>query len=134
MDDRAFVEAFESCALGPHEFHHREHVRLAWIYLRAEPPARALARFAEGLKRFAAALGQAGLYHETITWAYLLLIRERMERQGDAPTFEAFAAANPDLMTWKPSILAAYYRDETLASPLARRTFVMPDRLGAAAN
>jgi hypothetical protein len=131
MDDRAFVEAFESCTLGPEEFHHRDHVRLAWIYLRAEPPARALARFAEGLKRFAAALGKAGLYHETITWAYLLLIRERMDRQGDAASFEAFAAANPDLMTWKPSVLAAYYHDETLASPLARRTFVMPDRLGA---
>ena len=136
MDDRAFVEAFESCTLGPQEFRHRDHVRLAWIYLRAETPARALARFADGLKRFAAALGKAGLYHETITWAYLLLIRERMERQGEGAnaSFEAFAAANPDLMTWKPSVLAAYYRDDTLASPLARRTFVMPDRLGAEAG
>src|SRR5262249_34307385 len=79
---------------------------------------------------------KAGLYHETITWAYLLLIRERMERQGEGAnaSFEAFARANPDLMTWKPSVLAAYYRDETLASPLARRTFVMPDRLGAEAG
>ena len=131
LDDRAFVEAFESCTLPAHRFHHRDHVRLAWLYLRGEEPARALARFAEGLKRFAAALGQSGLYHETITWAYLLLIRERMERQGDGASFEAFAARNPDLMTWRPSILASYYRDDTLASPLARRTFVMPDRLGA---
>jgi hypothetical protein len=30
---------------------------------------------------------------------------------------------------WKPSILARYYRDETLSSARAKRTFVMPDRL-----
>jgi hypothetical protein len=130
MDDRAFVEAFESCTLGEERFHHRDHVRLAWLFLREEPPVRALARFADGLKRFAASLGKGGLYHETITWAYLLLIHERMAR-GGAATFEAFAAENPDLLTWRPSILACYYREETLASPLARRTFVMPDRVVA---
>jgi len=131
MDDRAFLEAFESGTLGEERFHHRDHVRLAWLYLRDEPLVRALARFAEGLKRFAASLGKTALYHETITWAYLLLIHERMARRGAAATFEAFAAENPDLMTWKPSILASYYREETLASALARQTFVMPDRLAS---
>jgi hypothetical protein len=104
-------------------------VRLAWLYLRSRSPAAALAKFSEGLRRFAAAHGKRGLYHETITWAYLLLIRERMERDGPARSWREFAASNPDLLTWKPSILDRYYREETLRSQLARRVFVLPDRL-----
>jgi len=125
--DREFLEAFEACTLPPGEFHHADHVRLAFLYLREHEPAEALTRFVEGLKRFARSLGSAGLYHETITWAYLLLIRERMAR-GDAADFDAFRRANPDLFRWKPSLLDDYYKPETLSSELARRVFVMPDK------
>ena len=128
LDDAAFLRCFEDGSLPASSFHHRDHVRVAWLYLKAEPPLSALARFAEGLRRFAAAHGQARLYHETTTWAYLLLIRERMERAGAGATWEEFAERNPDLLSWKPSILDRYYRPETLGSEVARRVFVMPDR------
>ena len=54
-------------------------------------------------------------------------IRERMARCPDSD-FATFAAQNPDLLTWKPSILDRYYRPETLASDLARSVFLLPDR------
>lgn len=125
MNDREFADAFERCEIPGDNFHHGDHVRLAWIYLRQMPPLDALKRFTESLKRFAAHNGVPNLYHETITWAYLLLIHERMERNptGD---FETFEAANADLFTWKPSILDRYYDRETLDSALAKRTFLMP--------
>ena len=126
--DEEFLGAFESGTLPESAFHHRDHVRLAWLYLRRLPPAAALARFSEGLRRFAASIGKGGLYHETITWAYLLLIRERMETGGERESFPEFARRNPDLLVWKPSILDRYYREETLRSELARRVFVLPDR------
>ena len=128
LDDREFVRSFEDGTLPAASFHHRDHVRLAWLYLKREPPITALTRFAEGLKRFAARNDKPGLYHETITWAFLFLIRERMEREPDA-NWEEFAAGNPDLFQWKPSILDVYYRKETLGSDLARKVFVMPDRI-----
>lgn len=128
--DEEFLAAFEAATLPENAFHHRDHVRLAWIYLERLPPAGALARFSEGLRRFAGALGKSGVYHETITWAYLLLINERRQRQGPRATFEEFARANPDLLAWKPSVLDALYRPETLRSDLARRTFLLPDRPG----
>lgn len=128
-EDDEFLEAFENGSLPESAFRHRDHVRLAWLYLRRLPPAAALAKFSEGLRRFAASLGKSRLYHETITWAFLLLIRERMERDGAAESWTAFAERNPDLLAWKPSILDRYYRPETLASDLARRVFVLPDRL-----
>jgi hypothetical protein len=122
VDDRDFVTAFESCTLPPHEFPHRAHVRLAWLYLREQPLLDALNRFVANLKRYATSLGAATKYHETITWAYMFLIHERMQ-QTSASTFEDFAAANEDLFN---GILNRYYRKETLASDLARRSFVLP--------
>jgi hypothetical protein len=125
--DDDFIARFEDCTLPNAEFHHRDHVRLAWLYLRREPVLGALTRFTEGLKRFAHANGHDGLYHETITWAYLFLVHQRIATGPADESFESFTARNPDLLTWRPSILAGYYRDETLASELARKLFVFPD-------
>jgi len=127
MNESEFAEAFERGAVPNDRFHHRDHVRLAWIYLRDLPLLDALGRFTTSLKRFAAANGRPELYHETITWAYLLLIHERMQRRP-VDDFETFASENADLFAWKPSILDRYYDRGTLDSELARRTFVMPGR------
>jgi hypothetical protein len=128
VNDRDFLAAFEDGTLPEDSFHHRDHVRAAWLLLKEGPPAAALDRFSSALKRFAAAKGKIGLYHETITWAYLLLINERMERCGRSLGWERFAASNPDLLTWRPSVLDGYYTPETLGSDLARRVFLLPDR------
>jgi hypothetical protein len=132
MNDLEFVTAFEACTIGNADFHHEDHIRLAWIYLREDSLLGAIGRFTASLKRFAAHHGVPGLYHETITWAFLLLIHERATGMENGHTsFEAFRAANPELFTWKPSILDRYYRPETLASPRARAVFVMPDAAGS---
>jgi hypothetical protein len=123
VDDREFVAAFEGCTLPAAAFDHRQHVRLAWIYLSETTLLEALPRFVESLKRYATTLGATTKYHETITYAFLFLIHERMER-APAISFEAFVVANADLFS---PILTRYYKPETLASDLARRMFVMPD-------
>jgi hypothetical protein len=128
LNDRDFLAAFEDATLPEECFHHRGHVRAAWLLLRQEKPAAALERFSSALKRFAESKGKSGLYHETITWVYLLLINERIERGGRSIGWEEFAASNADLLTWRPSVLEAYYAPETLASDVARRVFVLPDR------
>ena len=127
MNDQNFAEAFERCEIAGDAFHHRDHVRLAWIYLRQMPVIEALKRFTESLKRFAAHNDVPNLYHETITWAYLLLIHERMER-NPVDDFATFEMTNADLFAWKPSILNRYYDQETLDSPLAKRVFLMPTK------
>ena len=125
MTDAQLIAAFESATLD--EFHHRDHVRAAWCYLRESPLLVALERFTTALKRFAAAHGKPELYHETITWAYVFLIHERMRAGED---WEAFAARNRDLFSWKPSVLDRYYSAETLWSDRARNRFVWPDEAG----
>jgi hypothetical protein len=121
--DRDFIEAFEACTLPPGLFPHRAHVRLAYLYLREHTLLDTLTRFTEGIQRYAASLGAGTKYHATITWAFLFLIHERMQRETYA-TFETFAAANEDLFG---PVLERYYTPETLQSDLARTTFLMPD-------
>src|ERR1051326_4671730 len=121
------IEAFESNRIENHEFHHRDHVRMAWTYLREYGFPAGAGRFVDALQRFAAANAKPQLYHATITWAYLVTIFDRMERNG-AGDWDAFATANPDLLTWKPSIIDALYQPQTIASDHAKRVFVLPDQ------
>ena len=114
-------------------FRHRDHVRLAWLYLRQLDLPQAMLRFATGLRRFAASHGKDGLYHETITYTFVLAINERMARQPDAD-WEAFGAANPDLFVYPSPLLDRLYRPETLRSELARRVFVLPDNCADAST
>jgi len=129
-EDERFVAAFERCELANEAFRHRDHVRLAWLYLGSEPLPRAIERFVSGLKRFAAHHGVPDVYHETITWAFLLLIQDRRGRGPEGESFAEFELRNPDL--FRKDALSRFYREETLTSDLARRSFVFPDRVGFA--
>ena len=129
MTDDEFIAGFEACTLPNGSFHHADHVRMAFLHLSRYPAIEALQRFSTSLIRFATAHGKPQLYNETITWAFLLLIRERMARAGCQQTWDEFAAANPDLLGWK-DLMKKYYRDETLFSDLAKSTFLFPDKNG----
>lgn len=131
-EERHFVESFRDGTLDAGGFHHRDHVRLAFLVLRVEPLPAALETFSRGLRRLAASVGRPERYHETVTWALLLLIHEARQRHGPDRTWEAFAADHPDLLEWPSPLLARIYREETLGSDFARRTFVLPDRGGDA--
>jgi hypothetical protein len=131
VSDDEFVAAFEDCSLPLESFRHADHVRMAFLYLDRYPLLEAIRQFSASLVKFATAYGKTNLYNETITWAYLLLIRERLARAGHPQTWAEFAACNADLLDRSHSVLKKYYRDETLASGLAKTTFVFPDRIGA---
>ena len=127
MTDQELIEQFEDGTLPIEGFHHREHVRTAFLYLTRYPVLEALQIFSRTLRRFAEARGKPQLYHQTITWAYIFLIQERMARAGSKQSWEKFARDNPDLLVWKDGILTRFYRSETLTSELARTVFLLPD-------
>jgi hypothetical protein len=130
MTDQELMEQFEHCTLPAGCFGHREHVRVAVLYLTNYPILAALQAFSKALQAFASTHGKPQLYHETITWAYIFIIHERIARYGNKPGWEEFARNNADLLTWKTGILNRYYHEETLKSDLARAIFVWPDRCG----
>jgi hypothetical protein len=131
MSDDEFIAQFEDGSLANEGFHHRDHMRMAFLYLRRYPALDAIQRFSSALARFAAAHGKPGLYNETVTWAFLLLIRERMARARSEQSWEEFATSNADLMSWKDNVLKTYYRPETLGSDLAKTVFLFPDAMNA---
>jgi hypothetical protein len=124
--DLRFLRAFEACELTPATFGHREHVRLAYIYLRLYPFDVALQALRTGLQRLLAHLGApASLYHETITRAWLLAVSHFMNAGPPAINSEDFLATSAVLLD--KDVMLTHYRRETLMSPSARAEFLEPD-------
>ncbi len=78
MTPKAITQQFESGNVS--SFKHKDHIKLAWAYLHEYPTSQAIDKFSSALKAFAAKQGATDLYHETITWAYLLIIAERLNK------------------------------------------------------
>ena len=125
MSDDDFLEALENTTLPLVAFDHRAHVRAGYLYLARHGLGGAIERFSTTLKAFAAANGKQGLYHETITVAFLALINEHA-LAGNACHWENFIAANPELLDRRT--LTRFYAPEELTAPEARRVFKLPRR------
>ena len=120
MTDAEFARAFETCELPPDNFHHRDHIRLAWIFLQRYG-AEAGAQIAISIRRYAAHLGKSDKYHETVTQAWMRLVAA-----AGATSFEALTEAHPELLD--KAFLNEFYSDAALQSAAAREKFVEPDR------
>jgi hypothetical protein len=124
MTDEAFLRRFEAAALE--SFGHRDHLRVAFAYARRGGVEHAVARAREGLRGFAAAHGEPGRYHETLTTAWARVVGHYALRARE-DDFEAFLAAYPRLL--QRDLLSAHYSRERLFSEAARAAFVEPDLL-----
>ena len=125
--DDEFLEAFESGRLPAAEFHHRDHLRMAWLYVGRLGPRKAAAQVLETLLRFASAQGAAQIFHVTLTHAWVHLVAGA---RADAPPHEGFAAfleRNPQLLD--KTLPHRHYAPETLAGTEARERLLAPDRL-----
>lgn len=129
MTEEDFYEQFENATLDVGIFDHSNHVKMAWIYLKKFELSVAMTNFSRALKNFATANGATGLYHETITFAYLILINERLKQTNNQQNWEEFKENNSDLFDWKNNILKKYYRNETIKSASAKKYFVFPDKI-----
>ena len=124
-DDQSFLRAFQECSLP--SLSHHAHLRLTWILLQREPLTSAIETLRRGFSAFAESKGKPQLYHETITWAFILLVNERIQRGQGGATWQEFITLNSDLARGLVA-LEAWYDSQTLHSELARRTFLLPDR------
>lgn len=123
-NDAAFLVALESAKLPPSCFGHRGHLRAAFLYLRREDFPGACVAMKRAIQAFAASLGKGGLYHETLTIAYLALIAERLAEEPADLGFDDFLRRYPELED--RAYLERYYPRGSLDAPETRRTFVLP--------
>jgi hypothetical protein len=121
LSDEEFLAAFHDCRLKNSEFRHADHLRLAWLHLHREPLEMALANVRAGIQKFARHHNAAGLYHETITTAWVRLLSTHHEAE-----FDEFLIANERRLN--KELLHRFWTPELLASGRARRGWAPPDR------
>jgi hypothetical protein len=127
--DAEFIEAFETQRWPLEHWHHRDHVRLAFLYLRKYSFEEAAAKLREGIKAHNSAHGipdQPTMgYHETMTIAWLRLVEAMLIEYGGEETGEAFCDAHPELSQKKT--LRLFYSKDRFMSPEAKTRFLEPD-------
>jgi hypothetical protein len=128
MNDDEFLTAFEARTLE--EFHHRDHIKVAYLYLRGYSLHEAIAKVRTGLQALAAAWGapvdelEKG-YHETMTQAWVRVVHLTLSDCGVAASADAFCDQQPQLM--QKTRLELFYSRERLMTWEAKREFVEPD-------
>ncbi len=129
ISDEDFIARFESQRWPLEDWNHREHVRLAYLYLRRCSFEDAALRMRVGIKAHNAAHGvadsQTSGYHETLTIAWLRLIDAMLREYGPEESADAFCDAHPELL--QKQVLRLFYSRERLMSLQAKKQFVEPD-------
>jgi hypothetical protein len=120
VTDQEFLDAFQAGRISPSEFHHRDHLRLAFLQVRRLGLEPAAAVVAAGIRGFATARGQHRLYHETLTRFWI-----RIVAHASAPTFEETLERHPQLLD--KELPLRHWRRETLFGEAARGAWLEPD-------
>ena len=123
--DEDFLRAFEDLSFPVQLFHHREHIRVAWLYLKSSDATRAAERMSTGIRRFANHHGATQKYHHTLTLFWMRLVAVAMVETPESGSFEEFFAANPEL--GDKNLVAKYYSQDPLQSAGAREGWIEPD-------
>lgn len=124
LDDDTYLAQFDARALGPEHFDHRGHLRMAWLHLARYDVKEAGRRVCEGIRELAAQFGAPEKYNRTLSEALVRIMARRMKHGED---FEAFLAANADLVSNCLGILAQHYSEERLHSTEAHTGWLEPD-------
>ncbi len=119
----ALTRAFEAHEIDNSAFDHPAHVQVAFELLKKYDIIDASAIYAKGIRALAAKAGAPEKFNLTITYAFMSLIAERMD-QAPHEGFDAFIAANPDMMD--KTVLGRWYGADRLHSATARNIFLLP--------
>jgi hypothetical protein len=123
-DDDAFVAAFHAGQIPNRGFHHRDHLRLAWVHIHRLGLAQATALVTSAILRFATHHGSRDRYNDTMTRFWLRLVATAIS-DHPALTFEALLAAEPHLL--EKELPFRHWSRERLLSLPARAGWVDPD-------
>jgi len=123
--DEDFLRAFEDLSFPAEQFHHREHLRVAWLYLRSSDATRAAERICAGIRRFANHHGATGKIHHTLTLFWMRMVGIALVETAEDGGFVEFLAEHPELCG--KNLPATYYSQDLLQTGAAREGWVEPD-------
>jgi hypothetical protein len=125
LSDDQFIAAMEQLQIANANFHHREHIHLAWAYLRNSDLSFAEGKISHCIRRFATYNRAPRKYHHTMTLVWMRIVSVAMRLTPAICTFEEFAAAHPFL--FDPRLPWTFYSAASLNSDAARTAWVNPD-------
>jgi hypothetical protein len=123
-EDEEFLAAFEEGRIANQSFHHRDHLRLAWIQIRRLGLERASESITAAIRHFAAHHGQANRYHDTMTRFWLHAVAIGIDRHPDL-TFDDLLAAESHLLDKNLPFL--HWSRQRMSSDDARGHWIEPD-------
>ena len=123
-EDEEFLAAFEAGRIANQSFHHRDHLRLAWIQIRRLGLERASESVTLAIRHFAAHHGQANRYHDTMTRFWLYAVAIGIDRHPDL-TFDDLLAAESHLLD--KNLPSLHWSHQRMSSDEARGRWVEPD-------
>ena len=106
-------------------FGHREHVQLAWTYLRSLPRGQARSAMQRSIRHLAQAHDAPDRYHETLTLAWMDVVDLHLDRGTSGESFDEFIEHNERLLD--SHLLEHHYSRDLLNSGRARQEYVAPD-------
>jgi hypothetical protein len=123
--DDEFLRAFLALTLPNSEFHHRDHLRLAWLAVRRQDGSAAEEVVTRGIQKFAEHNSHGPAYHDTMTRFWVRLVAHAVSHRPEIADFEQFVAAYPLLLD-KNTPLRHWSREAMFASS-ARASWQDPD-------
>jgi hypothetical protein len=125
VSDEEFLAAFETATIPNQAFRHREHLRMAWLYVRRDGAAAGTERICAGLRHFASVNGVPHLYHDTLTRFWARLMAHVVEVFPGLTRFDDVLACYAGFEDRR--LAYRHWRADTLDAPRARRQWVEPD-------
>jgi hypothetical protein len=126
LKDGEFLAAFENCTFDPSNFHHADHVRLAWIYVHRVGAIAAEQRLVDGIRKLATHAGAPNKFLHTATIAWARLVALAVEKDPSKLPFSAWITKHPELLN--KDLLDQFYSSGILKTEPARAQWVEPDR------
>ena len=141
VTDEKFLVQVENCTWPLADWHHRQHIKVAYLYLLRYPFDEALTRMCRGIKAYNAAQqiadGPLRGYHETLTQAWMRLVfftlcefgsysvGSEPNAKSSPLSADAFFDEHPELHVTR--VLRLFYSRALIMSPQAKAEFVEPD-------
>ncbi len=119
------LQRFETFEIPAPDFHHEDHIRVAYEMLDQYDFVEACARYAKTIRAMAESVGALEKFNTTITIAFMSLVAER-KAEFVGGSADAFLSTYPELLD--KTLLSKLYSDGRLHSASARQLFLLPDK------
>ena len=129
LDDATLLAQFEDTTLPMELWDHRQHVKVAYLYLLRHPFEEAVNCMRRSLQAYNDAQNVPDEitrgYHETLTQAWMRLVHVTLQLYGRSDTADIFVDANSQLLSKRALLL--FYSRKRILSAEAKREFLPPD-------